>query len=176
MSDAVRRKCKQCTEVKDITEFRKYRYKPSKENSERSRQLYCGQCEYINSSLKKAIVKGDVELQSKIEELLQAFTSIGGIIPKSKRVSTNILSLLDTVKAKTLIDNNFHNWTVEEWFTKSLDNIDLEAAEDYLITTLRPTMCRYIGESTEHNLGLYEEPDYSNYKRIYNRVANILWQ
>jgi hypothetical protein len=73
------RKCKQCTIVKPIEQFRPY-YNRKKTKSS-SRYLQCLTCESVNSAYKTAKLRGNTTRLLEVDEVYKACAALGGVIP-----------------------------------------------------------------------------------------------
>jgi hypothetical protein len=158
------RKCKQCTIIKPIEQFRPYyNRKKAKANS---RYLQCLTCESVNSAYKVAKARDDTDKMLKIEDTYRVCVNLGGVVPAAGAIAigcdTKTEPALDVALAtisdyaaraankSTELDKtlDFTLWTFDEWLTHDFsvyDTHELFDIEDYLYDTLKeklmPTEC-----------------------------------
>lgn len=174
----VTRRCKQCTRVLPVTDFRECLHKGM--STVRTTYQYCKECEYINASYRKAMKAEDLQTVTSIEELFQLQRDKGGVIPRFggfTKLSSNVASLKNTLMSTPTV-KPFKSWSTEQWLTEDLSTLDFDAINDYVCGSLKEKMVRQTGVSTIlDDLGLptilYDEPDYSTWKKINSRVLDL---
>ena len=179
------KKCRQCGEIKQETEFRQY-YGETRSGKERGRYRTCKTCESINTRYKYLCKKqsngkaSEQELQelNKIEQLYDLLRA-KGLKPPAKRERSTVLNLVDELLDKYSASTTEIAATVDDelviaaapqelldWLNADLSQYDPEYLQDVVADELIKKYRPQVGVDPNTYKPIYDD----TYRDILNKV------
>ena len=161
-------------------------YRPyyNKKNSEgnyihtTSRYLQCLDCEKINNAYKVAKRKNNTVRIDEIEEIYNGYTKAGGIVPGMSIMNNrnNIDNLLKQTRErlhKASLSTDYTSFSTYEWLNNDLSNYDPDEMMDFVMGTLKDSLCPIVRIDQITFLPVRDNTNMSIYNDIMNRVYEL---
>jgi hypothetical protein len=170
------RKCKQCTELKPINQFRRYCQTTLTGDRSESRYRYCLNCERVNNGYKHAKRTNNLQSMVEFEACYKLLIAKGGIIPGMSQKVSAYDALHETIKlaqAPKVSTDDITSWTIDEWLTKDLTQFSFDFINDYVSGPLRDKLKPILRFDQETGQEIRDTTNQDTFNQILYRMDDL---